>query len=57
MTIAAVLEIIKGVLSFPDEVLSLIRMLKGTPEENRQKIMLAMQKEADSFEQTGRPQW
>jgi len=53
---AAILEIISGVLKFPGQVLALIRMLKDTPEESREKIMLAMRKEADSFANTGRPE-
>ena len=57
MTVAAVLEIIKGVLQFPDAVLSLIRILKDTPEESREKILVAMRAEADKFQDTGRPNW
>ena len=57
MTFAVILEIILGALKFPSEVLALVRILKDTPEQSREKIMAAMQKEADSFAQTGRPTW
>lgn len=57
MNVAAVLEIIKGVLKFPGEVLALIRMLRDTPEESREKIMAAARTEADRFAKTGRPEW
>jgi hypothetical protein len=57
MTLAAILEIIQGVLKFPAEVLSLIRILRDTPEESREKIMIAMQKESDQLDKTGRPTW
>lgn len=57
MTVSAILEIIQGVLKFPDAVLALVRALKDTPEESRQKVLAAMQKEADSLAATGRPDW
>jgi hypothetical protein len=57
LSLTAILEIIKGVIRFPGEVLSLVRFLKDAPEESREKIMLAMRKEADEFEQSGRPKW
>lgn len=57
MTFAAALEIIAGFFTFSKEIFALIKMLKNTPEENRQKIMLAAQKEADTFKKTGRPTW
>jgi hypothetical protein len=57
MTIAAILELINGCLMFSKEIFALIKMLKGTPEEHRQKIMLAAQAEADNFKKTGRPTW
>lgn len=56
MGLLEILSLISGVLKFPGEVMALIRLLQGTPEEHRQKIMEAIQKEADSFKNTGRPQ-
>lgn len=57
MQFAAIIELITAILTFPKEVGALYRMLKSTPEENRQKIMIAAQKETDSFKETGRPTW
>lgn len=57
MTFAAIMELITAVLTFPKEISALYKMLKATPEENRQKIMIAAQKECDSFKKTGRPTW
>jgi len=57
MTFSAILEIISGALKFPGQVLALVRLLKDTPEESREKIMIAMQKEADKFAESGRPTW
>jgi hypothetical protein len=56
MSLTVILEIISGVLKFPGEVLSLIRILKDTPEESREKIMAAMQAESAKFAETGRPE-
>jgi hypothetical protein len=56
MTLTAILEIISGVLAFPGEVLSRVRMLKGTPEAQRESIMASVQKAATDFSASGRPQ-
>jgi hypothetical protein len=56
MTLAAILEMIQGVLQFPGEVLSLVRVLKGTPEAQREAIMASVQAAQAGFSQTGRPQ-
>lgn len=57
MTLVTILELIKGLFDFPQQVLALVRVMRATPEENREKIIAAMQKEADSFANTGRPDW
>ena len=57
MTVAAWLELIQGILAFPSTVLALVRILKGTPEAQHQKIVAAVQAEAAQYEQTGRPSW
>ena len=49
MTLATILEIIQGVLAFPSEVLSLVRILKGTPEAQREAIMENVQAAARRF--------
>jgi hypothetical protein len=56
LTLTTILEIIQGVLKFPGEVLALVRILKDTPEESREKIMAAMQAESAKFAETGRPE-
>lgn len=56
MTAAAWLEVIKGVLAFPKEVLALVQLLKGTPAEQRQAIMVRVMGERDSAKETGRPE-
>jgi hypothetical protein len=55
MTLAAWLEIIKGVLAFPGEVLALVQMLRGTPAEQRQAIMARVMGEKAAAQETGRP--
>ena len=57
MTFAAILELIKGVLKFPDAVLKLIRVLQKTPAEKRDDILKKMDEEFQKFEDTGRPTW
>jgi len=57
MTLALWLEIIKGVLAFPDAVLKLVRVLSSTPQENHDKIINAAQAESDKFKETGLPTW
>lgn len=57
MKLKTILEIIAGVLAFPTQVLFLVRLLKGTPQAEHEKIMARLQAEAQRFEDTGRPQW
>lgn len=57
MTLAAILEIIQGVLKFPDAILRLVRVLKATPEEQHQKLVSQIEAEAKQLEETGRPTW
>jgi hypothetical protein len=57
MTLSAWLALIQGVLAFPNEVLALVKALKGTPVAQQQAIMGAVQAEQAKFEQTGRPTW
>lgn len=57
MSLTGWLEIIKGVLSFPGEVLALVRVLQGTPDEKRQALVSQIQKMSDDFKETGRPTW
>lgn len=57
MNLQAILEIISGVLQFPDRVLALIRILKKTPQENHEALLAKIATEAEAFQQTGRPSW
>jgi len=57
MTLAAILEIIQGVLKFPDSILQLVRVLQATPAEQHQAIILSVQAQSDNYKKTGRPQW
>lgn len=57
MEIAAIIELIRGVLQFPEKVLELIRVLKKTPTEKHDDIMKRISEEKDSFEGGGRPKW
>lgn len=56
LSLTEILALIQGVLAFPGECLALVRMLQGTPEQHREEIMASVQKAADGFAQTGRPQ-
>lgn len=51
------LEIIVGVLKFPEQVLALVKLLKDTPAESREKIMARIKDESDQLAKTGRPKW
>lgn len=52
-----VLEIISAVLKFPQAVLSLVRVLTKTPEEQHEDLMKRIAEEAQNFESSGRPRW
>jgi hypothetical protein len=56
MTLASVIELLKGVFAFPTEILRLINALKSTPEEKHENLLAKMESEAKSFEATGRPE-
>lgn len=57
MTLASILTIIQGVLQFPAQVTALIKILQATPAQQHDQLVAAMQKEADTLKQTGRPTW
>lgn len=57
MTLAVILEIINGVLKFPDSVLKLIRVLQKTPQQKHDDILKAAEDAAQKFMDTGRPTW
>lgn len=51
------LELIVGVLKFPDAVLKLIRFMQKTPAEKHDELLKRMDEEFQRFEETGRPTW
>jgi len=53
----AILEIIKGVLQFPNAILRLVRVLQKTPQENHEALVKKNEDEASQYEKTGRPSW
>lgn len=57
MTVASILEIIDGLLKFPNEILALVKMLKGTASEADAAIVAKAQSDWDTLQKTGRPTW
>lgn len=57
MTVGVILEIIAGVLKFPDAVLRLIRALSKTDQQKHDDILKAAEDAARKFEEEGRPTW
>jgi hypothetical protein len=57
MTITMFLQLLSGVLQFPNEFLALYNALKTTPEEQHTQLVAAIQKEQTNIQQTGRPNW
>lgn len=57
MTFAAIIALIPAIFKFWDQVVWLVQTLQKTPEEQHQSLMDRIKKEADSYEQTGRPNW
>lgn len=55
MNILVILEIIKGVLAFPDAILKVIRLLEKTPQQRHDEIVSNIAKEEEHFRNTGRP--
>lgn len=51
------LELLNGILQFPGQILGLVRILKKTPLERHQELLSSMAKEAEAFQETGRPTW
>lgn len=57
MGFAEIIGIISGILKFWDQVTWLVRILRDSPEEKREEIMIRIRKEADTLKETGRPTW
>lgn len=52
-----ILGIIQGAFTFWKQLVWFIKLLQGTPLEQHDKLITAIQKEVDDFKQTGRPSW
>lgn len=53
--IIALPNLVVGLTKFFTELNGLIKVLRATPQENHEKIMDAVQTEADKFKKDGRP--
>jgi len=57
MSLKIILEIVLGILKFPDQLLKIIRLFRKTPQEVHEEIMKKVAAEAAKFEESGRPTW
>lgn len=57
MTWTIVFQAIMAALQFPAELGAFINLIRTTPAEQHASLLIAMQKEADTMKQTGRPTW
>lgn len=57
MSFAALIDLIKAALQFPEAMIQLVRLLRSTPEENHEALLKKISEEALRFEETGRPTW
>lgn len=57
MTALAWLEVIQGVLAFPEAVLKLVRAFKSTPQEQHEDLLKRMDTEFEKMKKEGRPLW
>ena len=56
-TLTLILSAIAAAFQFPAELGAFIILIQKTPEQNRQGVLAAIQKESDAIDQTGRPTW
>lgn len=57
MGLSEILEVIRGVLQFPETILKFIRLLRKTPQDNHETLLIKISEESKKFEDTGRPTW
>lgn len=55
MSLATIIELIFGLLKFPQEISALIRLLSKTPAEKHDQILKVIMDQQRYMEQTGRP--
>lgn len=51
------LAVLTGIMKFWDQVTWLVKTLQKTPVEKHTELLVKIRKEADHFEETGRPTW
>jgi hypothetical protein len=57
MSLTVILNLIVGVLQFPDAISKLLAVLRQTPAEQQAALVATMLAEAQNFQKTGRPTW
>ena len=57
LSLVEVIDLIKGVLQFPNAVFEFVKLLRKTPEEKHSDLIASMQAEERKLEDTGRPTW
>ena len=57
MSFAEFIYLIKAGLEFPEAMTQLVKLLRATPQENKEALLKKISEEAKRFEDTGRPTW
>lgn len=57
LSLQAWIQLILAALKFPKEVFALVKLIQDTPSETHAQLLEKMQKEAEHFKETGRPNW
>jgi hypothetical protein len=57
VSFAALIDLIKAGLQFPEAMIQLVKLLRSTPVENHEALLKKISEEAVRFEETGRPTW
>lgn len=57
MGVAEIIALIKGIFDFPKTILEFVKLLRKTPQEQHEQILVNIAAEAKHFEESGRPSW
>jgi hypothetical protein len=57
MGLVAWIELIKGVLQFPEAILKIVKGFQKTPAQKHDELLIRIDQEAAKFEESGRPSW
>lgn len=57
MTFTELLSILQAIVEFPKELNEFVKLLRKTPEEQRQDVMKRVRDQKIKFDQNGRPTW